>query len=132
MANTLKFKSAKELEAKLKGFDTWLVDNGYKHKTVTRLAQYLGTNRMTLLNYRNQRQSTVDSDTADNILHVLSRAMADIEAAAEDRLYDRDSSNGAKFSLANNYGWSDRQAVDLSATAEIKYTGGNADFDLGQ
>ena len=115
LANTLKFTSAEELQDKIRDY---FCDCEAKHKTptVTWLAVYLGTNRRTLLNYEKELQITLPEEVRHNISLVLARAMATIEAYAEDRLYDRDSSNGAKFALANNYGWSDRQDLNLGST----------------
>lgn len=132
MANTLKFKTAQELRDKLNGFDTWLEAMGYKYRTLERLCEYLDCCRQTLLNYVNGLESTVDEGEIDNIGQEITRVKRRLLADCVDRLYDRDTVKGAEFQLKNNYGYSDRQAVDLSATAEIKYTGGNADFDLGQ
>jgi hypothetical protein len=115
LANTLVFTSAEELRKKI---DDYFEDCEAKHKipTVTWLAVYLGTNRRTLLNYRNEIQSTLPEEIRHNISHELSRAMARLEAYSEDRLYDRDMANGAKFSLINNYGWADRQDIGLDSS----------------
>jgi hypothetical protein len=45
--------------------------------------------------------------------------MADIEACGEDRLYNRDTSNGARFSMAANYGWSDKTSIDIGGGMSI-------------
>lgn len=68
--------------------------------TVTGLALALGfTSRQALLNYQ-AKKAFVDTVT---------RAKSKCEEYAESRLYDRDGSNGAKFSLTNNFkGWSDK------------------------
>lgn len=66
--------------------------------TVTGLALYLGfSSRQALLNYQGRKQF---NDT-------IMRGKARVEAYAEERLFDRDGANGAKFSLVNNFsGWS--------------------------
>ncbi|MCI1951780.1 MAG: DNA-packaging protein [Clostridiales bacterium] len=78
--------------------------------TVTGLALALGFNsRQALLNY--QARSKAFNDT-------LTRAKSRCEEYAEARLYDKDGSNGAKFSLANNFkGWSDHPEAQQSAVA---------------
>ena len=37
--------------------------------------------------------------------HYRARAKARCEQYAEERLFDRDGTNGAQFSLKNNFGW---------------------------
>lgn len=66
--------------------------------TVTGLALHLGfTTRQALLNYQ------AKSKFIDTIMRAKSRC----EEYAESRLYDRDGSRGAMFSLTNNFkGWS--------------------------
>lgn len=65
--------------------------------TVTGLALALGfTSRQALLNYQ-AKPKFVDT---------ITRAKARVEQYAEERLFDRDGSNGAQFSLRNNFkGW---------------------------
>jgi hypothetical protein len=70
--------------------------------TVTGLALYLGfSGRQALLNYQ-EREEFMDT---------ITRAKSRIEEYAEERLYDKDGCNGAKFSLQNNFGWVDRQEI---------------------
>ncbi|MDD3231576.1 MAG: terminase small subunit [Oscillospiraceae bacterium] len=71
-----------------------------KPPTVTGLALALGfTSRQALLNYQ-AKPMFVDTVT---------RAKSRCEDYAESRLYDKDGSNGAQFSLRNNFkGWSDK------------------------
>jgi hypothetical protein len=69
---------------------------GAKPPTVTGLALALGFNsRQALLNYQVKKQF---HDT-------ITRAKSRCEAYAEGRLFDRDGSKGAQFSLAHNFGW---------------------------
>lgn len=64
--------------------------------TVTGLALALGfSSRQTLLNYQ-ARPAFMDTVT---------RAKSRCEAYAEERLYDRDGSRGAQFSLEHNFNW---------------------------
>jgi len=47
-------------------------------------------------------------------MNTITRAKTMIEAYAEERLFDRDGSNGAQFSLRNNFkGWNEKQITEL-------------------
>ena len=78
--------------------------------TITGLALALGfTSRQALLNYEGKEE----------FVDTIRRAKARVERYAEERLYDKDGSNGAKFSLANNFkGWSEKQTIE----ADVKNT----------
>lgn len=73
--------------------------------TVTGLALALGfTTRLSLLNYQGKKE----------FVNTITRAKTMIEAYTEERLFDRDGTNGAQFSLRNNFkGWNDRQPSEL-------------------
>ncbi len=116
-----KYKSAEEMQKSIDAYfkvceGTPLLDKngnpilnkaGYpikidrKPPTVTGLALALGFNsRQALLNYQARSKSFNDT---------LTRAKSRCEEYAEARLYDKDGSNGAQFSLRNNFkGWSDK------------------------
>lgn len=83
---------------------------GARPVTVTGLALALGfTSRQALLNYQAKPQ----------FIDTITRAKSRIEQYAEERLFDRDGANGAKFSLANNFkGWNEKQEVKVSGTVE--------------
>lgn len=71
---------------------------GARPPTVTGLALALGfTNRQSLLNYQGKKQ----------FLDTITRAKSRCEEYAERRLYDRDGSRGAEFSLKYNFKWDD-------------------------
>lgn len=73
---------------------------GVKPPTVTGLALALGfTTRQSLLNYQGRKQ----------FLDTITRAKSRCEAYAEGRLFDRDGSRGAEFSLKYNFRWEDQQ-----------------------
>lgn len=74
-----------------------LVIVGQKPLTITGLALALGfASRQALLNYQGKKEF---NDT-------ITRAKSIVEKYAEERLFDRDGSNGAQFSLRNNFkGW---------------------------
>lgn len=83
-----------------------------KPPTVTGLALALGfSSRQALLNYQNKPEF---NDT-------VTRAKARCEQYAEERLYDKDGSNGAQFSLRANFGWKDKQEQENTGTVNIIY-----------
>lgn len=74
---------------------------GAKPPTVTGLALALGFNsRQALLNYQVKKRF---NDT-------VTRAKSRCEEYAESRLYDRDGSRGAEFSLKYNFRWEAQQS----------------------
>ena len=81
------------------GYPCWIKPP--KPPTVTRLALALGfTTRLSLLNYQDKKE----------FMNTITRAKTKIEEYAESRLFDRDGSNGAQFSLRNNFkGWNGEQ-----------------------
>lgn len=113
-----KYKSVEEIEDKIEQYfagcegEPFLDDEGNqvfnkygnpcwikppKPPTVTGLALALGfTTRLSLLNYQGKKE----------FMNTITRAKSMIEEYAESRLFDRDGSNGAQFSLRNNFkGW---------------------------
>ena len=78
--------------------------------TVTGLALALGFNsRTSLLNYEGKEE----------FVNTITRAKSRVEQYAEERLYDNNGANGAKFSLANNFkGWTEKQTIE----ADVKNT----------
>lgn len=79
--------------------------------TITGLALALGfTSRQALLNYQGKKEFV------DTITHAKSK----VEQYTEERLFDRDGVNGAKFSLTNNFkGWSERQQVEVEGAGSV-------------
>lgn len=79
--------------------------------TITGLALALGFNsRQTLLNYQGKKE----------FMDTIMRAKAQVEQYAEERLFDKDGANGAKFSLANNFeGWKEKQQIDADVSTEL-------------
>ena len=111
-----KYKSVEEIEQKIEAYfkscegeplkdrdGTVLTDKygapiivGKRPPTVTGLALALGfASRQALLNYQGRKQF---NDT-------ITRAKTYVEQYAEERLFDRDGTSGAQFSLKNNFGW---------------------------
>ena len=124
MARPLKYKTVAELQAAIDQYfedcrgrplldadGTPLLDKygdpvitGAHPPTVTGLAYALGfTSRQALLNYQGKKQ----------FVDTITRAKLYIEAYTEERLFDRDGVNGAKFSLVNNFkGWREHPTDD--------------------
>lgn len=77
---------------------------GVRPLTITGLALALGFNsRQALLNYQ----------AKDEFHDTIMRAKAKVECYAEERLFDKDGANGAKFSLANNFdGWKEKKEIE--------------------
>lgn len=84
--------------------------------TITGLALALGfTTRQALLNYEGKPE----------FVDTIKRAKAKVEQYAEERLFDRDGVNGAKFNLSNNFkGWSEKQQIDSNVNlSPVVFTG---------
>ena len=84
---------------------------GKKPLTITGLALALGFNsRQSLLNYEGKEE----------FLDTIKRAKSKVEQYAEERLFDKDGSNGAKFSLANNFkGWAEKQTIEADVNNKV-------------
>jgi hypothetical protein len=84
---------------------------GRKPLTITGLALALGFNsRQSLLNYQDKEE----------FVDTITRAKARVEQYAEERLFDKDGANGAKFSLANNFkGWKEKIEAEVSTDMNI-------------
>ena len=64
------------------------------------------TSRLDLLRYQGKKE----------FCNTITRAKTMVEAYTEERLFDRDGSNGAQFSLRNNFsGWNEKQVTELDA-----------------
>lgn len=85
---------------------------GKRPYTITGLALALGFNtRLSLLNYEGKPA----------FMNTVRRAKARVERYAEERLFDKEGANGAKFSLSNNFrGWKENQSVELSGAVVIE------------
>ncbi len=84
--------------------------------TITGLALALGfSGRQALLNYEGKPE----------FMDTIKRAKSRIEQYAEERLFDKDGVNGAKFNLSNNFkGWSEKQQIDSNVNlAPVVFTG---------
>ncbi len=76
--------------------------------TVTGLALYLGfSGRQALLNYRAKKE----------FLDTVTRARSRIEQYNEEALYSKETCNGAKFNLSNNFdGWAEKVENTIKET----------------
>lgn len=82
--------------------------------TITGLALALGFN---------SRTSLLDYEGKEEFLNTILRAKARVERYAEERLYDKNGSNGAKFSLSNNFKrWSEKQQIEGSINTKQEIT----------
>lgn len=84
--------------------------------TITGLALALGfSGRQALLNYEDKPK----------FMDTIKRAKSRIEQYAEERLFDKDGVNGAKFNLSNNFkGWSEKQQIDSNVNlSPVVFTG---------
>lgn len=84
---------------------------GQKPLTITGLARALGfSSRQSLLNYEGKPE----------FLDTIMRARMRVEEYVEESLFYKDSANGAKFSLANNFeGWKEKKQVEAEVNSEV-------------
>ena len=82
----------------------------YKPFVICGIANALDISRQTLLNYTKE----------DEFFDTIMRAKARCEQYAEERLFDKDGVQGAKFSLINNYSnWRDKQEQVITDNKRI-------------
>lgn len=95
--------------------DGQLVKTQVRPWTVSGLALYLGVTTVALKQYRLGRIDTfldemrAQTDDVLTFSKVLIQAKQKIESYAEQRLYDRDGSQGARFVLDNAFNWVSRK-----------------------
>lgn len=83
-----------------------------KPPTITGLALALGFN---------SRQSLINYEDKEEFVDTITRAKAKVEQYTEERLFDKDGANGAKFSLANNFkGWKEKQQIDTNVLTKLE------------
>lgn len=77
----------------------------YKPYTITGLANALNMSRQDLINYEKENE----------FFDTITRAKRKVEQYVEERLFNKDDANGAKFNLANNFSrWKDKQEVEVA------------------
>lgn len=120
----LKWKSPEELQKKIDTYFKWCEKHN-KHKTVSGLAWWLDTDRITLLNYENADENNwlkrLDEGTKHQYINTIKKAKRQIEAGYEDSLFNKNSVTGAIFTLKNNYNWADKQEV-VTTNKDINIT----------
>jgi len=114
----LKFTSVEELQGRIDEYfaycDSRTIEqvtkqgnvvsvNAKRPYTLSGLAFYLGCDRKTLYNYSQD----------DEYFPTVSRARSRCEVFTEEQLFEGND-RGAKFSLTNNFGWSDTQKLELT------------------
>lgn len=108
------FTDAKKLQNKINEYYNWCEENE-KPICVTGLAWYLGTNRMTLLNYKNDNMvvkfKEENPEEYKAICSVIRKAYARVEFEYETYLFDRSKTTGSIFTLKNNFSWKDQQEI---------------------
>lgn len=88
-----------------------VVKTQVKPFTVSGLADALDMSRQSLLNYSEKEE----------FFDTIMRAKRKCEVYAEEMLFDKNSTNGAKFSLANNFeGWKEKQEVEHSGSLKLE------------
>lgn len=107
----LKYNSNKKYYEPKKDYKGNIIKYQYKPFTITGLANALGMTRETLLRYGEQ----------DEFSDTIRKAKQKVEEYVEERLFDRDGVNGAKFNLINNFNnWSDKQEIDTTVSNKIE------------
>ena len=71
--------------------------------TMSGLAEALDMDRKTLLNYSNNEQ----------FFHTIECARRRVERFTEEKLFEKETCNGSKFSLSNNFGWSEKSETKI-------------------
>ena len=107
----LKFNSDKQYYEPKRDYEGNVIKYQYKPFTITGLANALGLTRQSLLNYAKEEE----------FFDTITRAKQKVEEYVEERLFDRDGVNGARFNLVNNFkNWSEKQEVDTTVSNRIE------------
>jgi len=101
-----KWKTPKALKKDIDEYFKMCVDKE-KPLTISGLALALDTNRQTLLNYENNMGKDFDA--------LIKKAKLMCENFAEEFLFTGKNVAGTIFNLKNNYGYKDRQDIDLTS-----------------
>ncbi len=97
----------------VKNYKGEILKEQYRPFTVTGLADALDMSRQSLLNYSKEEE----------FFDTITRAKRKCEIYAEERLFDKNGSKGAIFSLSNNFeNWKEKQDVNANVNTEIKVT----------
>jgi len=112
MARPLKFKTPEELQEKIAAYFE-SIENTDIVPTITGLAVALDTSRQTLINYEDRPE----------FFDAVKRAKTKIEAAIEQRSLTVGNPAGAIFNLKANFGYVDKQVVDVNAKVGVSWDG---------
>lgn len=119
----LKWNNPQELEQHIQEYYTWAEENK-KHVTVTGLAWWLDTDRISLLRYENNEEwnwlKSCSDEDRKSYSNTIKRAKRYIEMNYENSLFDKNGSKGAMFTLKNNYDWKDKQEIVTTNKDEIQ------------
>lgn len=74
----------------------------YRPFTMSGLANALDMSRQSLLNYSKEEE----------FFDTIERARRKVEIYTEEKLFEKETCNGSKFSLSNNFGWADKQEIE--------------------
>ena len=74
----------------------------YRPFTMSGLADALDMSRQSLINYSNQEE----------FFDTIERAKRKVEIYTEEKLFEKETCNGSKFSLSNNFGWAEKQEIE--------------------
>ncbi len=106
----LKYNSKKKCYEPKVDYKGNIIKYQYKPFTITGLANALGLTRQSLLNY------SKDDEFFDTII----QAKQKVEEYVEERLFDRDGVNGAKFNLINNFSnWFEKSELDATTLNKV-------------
>lgn len=123
MGRPFKFTDPDKLDMQIEEFFNDCKENK-RIPTVTGLAVYLDTDRLTLLNYENcidnPAYEELDYDVKVHLINSIKRAKQRVESEYEQALFNKNSAVGAIFTLKNNYKWVDKQEIEqTNKTIEV-------------
>lgn len=78
--------------------------------TMSGLANALDMSRQSLINYKNK----------DEFFDTIERARRKVEMFTEEKLFEKETCNGSKFSLSNNFGWAEKQEVKAQIEKKLE------------
>jgi len=107
----LKFKSADELQKKIDGYFEWADENN-KPYTITGMAVYLDCDR----------EQICANEARPEFAYTIKKAKARIQAENEEKtMTGKYNTAFMIFSFKNNYGWSDKQDINVNAEVNNPY-----------
>ena len=107
-----KYKNSEELISQIQLY-FYQCRCDHKPYTISGLALFLGLSTETLRRYEKEYGDTEYPD-------IIKFAKQQVEVYAEEGLYDKSKSSGAKFVLQNNFGWAEKQDVNQSLNVKLE------------